>query len=271
MLNNLPPVTKNIILLNVILFGSVIVLKTMGIEISQYLSMHFYLSESFMPHQILTHMFMHAGMFHILMNMFIFFMFGPHLEKRMGSKKFLTFYLLTGFGAVILHYISIYLEEFTFIQDTAQIKNAYSRQALVEYINIYATELTSLGDSNVNNIVQELWKVKDQINAGAQLSDEAVYNITDVIISVKVPSMVGASGAVFGVLAGFAIFFPNVELLLFFVLPVKAKYVVLGYAALELYLGFQNDPNDHIAHFAHLGGALFGYLIIREWRQKGLI
>jgi membrane associated rhomboid family serine protease len=253
------------------MFALTALFENFGIPFTQYFAMNFYLSEHFMPHQIITHMFMHGSTTHIFFNMFVFFMFAPHLERRMGNKKFLTYYMLTGFGAVILHYMSIYLEEFSFIQDTAQIKSAYNSESLAIYIEKYGTELAQMDMPYIDSVVDYLNQIRTLIISGTSLSDEMVLNVTDTLISIKVPQMVGASGAVFGVLAGFALFYPNTELLLFFVLPVKAKYVVLGYAAIELYLGFQNDPNDHIAHFAHLGGAFFGYLIIREWKNKRLI
>lgn len=171
------------------------------------LAMFYPTSPFFQPFQIITHMFMHANPTHLLFNMFALFMFGPPLEMRFGSKRFLIYYLLTGFGALLLHMFAMYLE------------------------------LTYLGSPG--------W----------------VRNIP----------MLGASGAVFGLLAGFGLCFPN-NILQLIIPPIalKAKYFVLIYAAIELFLGLNPlGLNTGIAHFAHLGGALAGLLIYLYWRQSG--
>ena len=220
--NNLPPVTKNIIIINVLVFLLQNVIPSFTIDFA----LHFYKSPDFEPYQLLTHMFMHGSFTHILFNMFGVFMFGSALEYRLGSQKFFIYYLLTGFGAVILHFLSMYWEGYDLIH---QIEEAYSNGQInaVEYSNAYFN----------------------------------TFNVT-----------VGASGALFGLLTGFGTLFPNQRIMLLFPpIPIKAKYFVLFYAGYELFRGFSNAPGDNIAHFAHLGGALFGFLIIRSWRKKGFL
>jgi membrane associated rhomboid family serine protease len=169
------------------------------------LAMFFPTSDYFRPFQIVTHMFMHADIGHLFFNMFAVFMFGPPLEATWGPKRFLFYYLLTGFGSVLLH-------------------------TLVRGLEIYW-----FGES---------------------------------MFAANVPSL-GASGAVFGLLVGYGMLFPDNRIMLLFPpIPLKAKYFVLIYAAVELFMGLGNF-NTGVAHYAHLGGALFGFLLILYWRKFG--
>ena len=221
-LSNLPPITKNIILINIVVF----IAQNFIPNFTQNFALHFYASPDFKPYQLLTHMFMHGSISHIFFNMFALFMFGAALEYRMGPKRYFTYYLLTGFGAVMLHFASMYWESYSTLMEIQQ------------YV------------------------------AQGQLTPEQISNAYFNTFHVTL----GASGALFGVLAGFAMLYPNQELFLMFIpIPIKAKYFVLGYAAIELFLGVSGSSNDNIAHFAHLGGALFGFIIIKEWQRKRLI
>jgi membrane associated rhomboid family serine protease len=168
------------------------------------LAMFFPTSDYFHPYQVVTHMFMHADVGHLFFNMFGLFMFGPPLESVWGPKRFLSYYLITGFGALGLHLIATYME------------------------------IQMMGGSSY---------------------------------LVNVP-MLGASGAIFGLLAGFGMLFPNATIMLLFPpIPLKAKYFVLIYAVIELFLGVSNFTAG-VAHFAHVGGAVFGVLLILYWRYK---
>lgn len=220
-IGQIPPITKNLLILNIVVF----VIQQVMPEFNENFALHFFKSPEFEPYQLLTHMFMHGGISHLIFNMFGLFMFGKALEMRLGDKKFLIYYLLTGFGAVLLHQAVNYLEFFDQIID-------------IEY----------------RFKMMELHPVQ-QINFYREHTGVAL----------------GASGAIFGILAGFALFYPNQPLYLMFIpVPIKAKFFVIFYAAYELYAGL-NFAGDGVAHFAHLGGALFGWLIIKEWRKKHLI
>ncbi len=200
---NVTVVVKNLLIINVLMyFGTVMF---MGDPSRLMLAMFYPTSEYFAPYQIITHMFMHGSISHLFFNMFAVYMFGPPLENLWGSKRFLFFYLFTGFGALFLH-------------------------LFVKYI-----ELNNMGADP---------------------------------LSINIP-VLGASGAVFGLLVGFGMNFPNTKLMLLFPpIPMKAKYFVGGYAVLELFLGLGNIGGG-IAHFAHVGGALFGLLLILYWRKYG--
>lgn len=205
-LSSIPVVTKNIIIINALVLLADYVLQSKGILINglplaRYAGLHFFSSPFFMPHQLITYMFMHGGFGHMFFNMFAVFMFGRTLETVWGPRRFLFYYIATGIGA---------------------------------------------------GLIQELaWFI--------QYSDP-------VFLSFAIT--VGASGAVFGILIAFGMLFPNAELFIIpFPFPIKAKYFVIGYGFIELFMGVANFSWDNIAHFAHLGGALFGLIIILYWKR----
>ena len=229
----MPEVIKNLIIINVLMFFASLIF---GPIMTQYLAMYPFSSEAFRPYQLVTHMFMHGGGFNIFFNMYALYMFGRDTELAVGPKKFLLFYLVTGFGAVILHQVAGYFE----LQ--------YALQQL-------SSEQTSL-----------LFKDGFEYYAqGKNFVDPALAYAN----SVMNQPAVGASGAVYGVLVAFGMLYPNrVLLLLIPPMPIKAKYFVLIMGAFELYLGFSMNQ-DNVAHFAHLGGAIFGFLMISYWRRTG--
>lgn len=224
MLNNyrfqiLPPVVKNLLIINVLLFIATGVLSPppFNINLTNILGLHYWESDLFKPWQIVTYMFMHGNIPHILFNMFAVWMFGSHIENRWGSKRFLNYYLLTGLGAAFLHYLIFHF--YTLPGIPSQV-----------YTNTYP--LTAYEYFLQNSVV------------------------------------VGASGSLFGILLAFGVLFPNTLLYLYFAIPIKAKYFVIGYGLLELFSGISNNPGDNVAHFAHLGGMLFGLLIFGYWKLK---
>lgn len=216
---NIPVVTKNIIIINVILFAAKFLLLD-KIPLDDYLDLHYFKSSLFKPHQIITHMFMHADIGHIFFNMFGVYMFGSILENVWGSKRFINFYLLTGLGSAIAQMTVFYFEE----------QNIFSGVDL----SVYSLESV--------------------LDAKKQFYDGLVC--------------LGASGAVFGLLTAFGMMFPNTQLQIYFLFPMKAKYFVLLYAAAELYMGLSSLPGDNIAHFAHLGGAAVGAIIVLLWKKN---
>jgi len=232
--NNIPPVVKNLIIVNVLMWLATFVLERMGINLYTYLALYFPLSENFRLHQIFTHMFMHGGLTHLFFNMFALFMFGRVLESVWGPKRFLTFYLVTGIGAAVLHSLVNYIE--------------------FEYV---ASQLSPDQVAYVKEVGSGLWA------EGKNFSDPLLGKLN---MALNIPT-VGASGAVFGILLGFGMLFPNTELMLLFLpVPIKAKYFVAGYGALELFFGVSGIQGG-VAHFAHLGGMLFGYFMIKYWNK----
>ncbi len=237
--SNIPDVVKNLIILNVVVFIST---KFFFPQYYDMLSMHFVLSERFEPFQLVTHMFMHSnfGFAHIFFNMFALWMFGSVLEKIWGPKRFLSFYLIAGFGSIALFTLTNYLQYI-------QITNSFSFEQIQ---SIKDAVFTVDGGYRYNLISgHEREKVESAIR---------IFH----------GQVVGASGAIYGILVAFGMLFPNTELMLiFFPVPVKAKYFIPILIVLELFLGINNFRWDNIAHFAHLGGALFGFIMVKIWSK----
>lgn len=231
---NIPPVVKNILIINVLVFLGTEFLAGQGINVTQYLALHYFTSDNFYPHQLVTYMFMHGGISHIFFNMFAVWMFGKVLEQVWGEKRFLIYYMATGIGAGLIQLLVAYIRIIPL--------NDLVTPEQLDYIVTNGYELLQTNRYYNDPVLQQL----------------------NVLINV---STVGASGAVFGILLAFGMLFPNTELMLLFPpIPIKAKWFVIMYGVFELYAGFANNPNDNVAHFAHLGGMLFGFILIKYWK-----
>lgn len=254
------PVVKNLIIINVLAFLlTYLTTRYQGFLISNF-ALFYFESPFFRVHQFVTHMFMHGGIAHIFFNMFALWMFGKVLESVWGSKRFLFYYMVTGIGAAAFYTLVNYFSYSSIEAAIQAFQNTPSPDVFETILNKYfsgpnAQESTLIGSwvSDINNPMY----VK---NASAILVDKYFGLI-------NIPTL-GASGAVFGILLAFGMLFPNTELMLLFPpIPIKAKWFVLGYGAIELYLGMtQRDSN--IAHFAHLGGMLFGFILIKYWNSR---
>ncbi len=230
----LPPVVKNLLIINGLFFLGTIATSSM-FNLDDYLGLHYPVSELFKPHQLVTYMFMHGGFGHIIFNMFALWMFGNALENIWGPKRFLLYYMATGIGAGVLQLLVMYIQA-----SNVEAKLDHETIAMVREQGL---QIIRQGQNYSDPFLGKL---------------NAIYNSTTV----------GASGAVFGLLLGFGMLFPNSIIYLYFAIPIKAKYFVIGYGALELMMGFRNSPSDNVAHFAHLGGMLFGYFLIMYWKKK---
>ncbi len=217
-MNNLPAVTKNLLIINVLCFFGALVAQRYGMDLSDMLGLHFFLASDFRLYQLVTYMFMHADFQHIFFNMFAVWMFGRTLEMVMGPKRFLVYYMVCGIGAGLV-------------------------QEVVQFAD-YALRLSQY----------------EGVNTGLSIIPMAEY--------LNMMTTVGASGAVYGILLAFGMLFPNTQMFVFPIpFPIKAKFFVMGYAAIELFAGL-GASGDGIAHFAHLGGMIFGLILIMYWRKK---
>lgn len=219
-MNNLPTITKNLLIINVLCYLAYDVLKNYGygIDLNGILGLHFVLAERFQPWQLLTYMFMHGSWQHLFFNMFALWMFGRILEQVLGEKRFLIYYIVCGVGAGI-------------IQELAQCAEYYSMG-----LNHVGSVLTQYGTVSTAGFI-DLW------------------------------STVGASGAVYGILLAFGYLFPEERMFVFPIpFPIKAKFFVIGYACIELGSALA-QRGDGVAHCAHLGGMLFGWLLLRHWQK----
>jgi len=235
-LSGLPEVVKNLLIINVLMLLATFVAYQADVNLSEILGLHHWSSEAFRPHQLVTYMFMHGGLAHLFFNMFALYMFGKVLEQVWGPKRFLIYYMVCGVGAGLI-------------------------QLIVTELRIQSL-LSEIDPETYRMILEEGGSV---IRSGRNYVDETAGNLNALINT----STVGASGSVFGILLAFGMLFPNVQLMLLFPpIPLKAKYFVAIYGALELYLGIANNVGDNVAHFAHLGGMLFGFVMIRFWRKN---
>lgn len=237
--NMLPPVIKNLLIINVLFYLATLALyKAFNYDLVSFLGLHYPQSTNFGVWQIVSYMFMHSptSFGHILMNMFALWMFGNTLENVWGSKRFLNYYLITGIGAGIV-------------------------QIIVAWIRVSSVE-AGMAAEQIAIVLQEGAEV---ISRGMNYQDPAMAELNAIINT----STVGASGAVFGILLAFGMMFPNSLIYVMFAIPIKAKYFVMIYGAIELYSGFANNQGDNVAHFAHLGGMIFGFFVIKYWQSKG--
>lgn len=219
----MPPITKNLLLINILMYMAYVVAQQSGVDLNDLLGLHFFKSHSFHFYQLVSYMFMHANLQHIFFNMLALWMFGRIIEQSWGAKRYLIFYMVCGIGAGLcqeavqyLQYVSEGLGQYQFVDFGGGI-----RMPMEDYLAQWTT--------------------------------------------------VGASGAIYGILLGFGLTYPNATIMLLIPpLPLKAKWLVVGYAVIELWAGL-TSTGSNVAHFAHLGGMLFGLALIMYWRHKNVI
>lgn len=217
-MRNIPIVTKNLLIINVLMFIVTIIMGGMGIDLNKVLGLHFFLADDFHLWQLISYMFMHGGFMHILMNMFMLWMFGMVVENVWGPKKFLLYYIICGVGAGICQELAQY--------------GSY----LVENLAAYQYVVSGVDKIPMSDYLN-LW------------------------------TTVGASGAIYAVLLAFGMMFPEERMFIIPIpIPIKAKWIIIGSIAIELFSAI-GTSNDGVAHLAHLGGMLFGFLLIRYWRK----
>ncbi|MBT8195071.1 MAG: rhomboid family intramembrane serine protease [Bacteroidia bacterium] len=234
----LPDVVKNLLIINALFFLATLVAgSNFQFDLSELLGLHYFESKYFYPFQYISYMFMHGDVGHIFFNMFALWMFGSMLENRWGSKNFLIFYMVTGIGAGIINNLVSFVE-LQYISDSIprEVIDAFKHQGK-------------------NIIGQSFPATQDQL--------QNLYFIFS-------GGTVGASGAIYGLFVAFAMIYPNMKLYLMFIpIPIKAKYLVIGMVIYDLAAGLQPFYSTGIAHFAHLGGGLIGFLLLTYWKRKG--
>lgn len=221
-MRQIPAVTKNLLIINVLMFAATYVLGLRGVEFNDIFGLHFFLAPDFGLYQLFTYMFMHAGFTHILFNMFALWMFGCVIENVWGAKKFLFYYLTCGVGAGLV-------------------------QMVAQFCSFYITASEQIPGFGLQDVML------------------VAHNSAPVL---NMWTTVGASGAVYGILLAFGMLFPEERIMLIIPpIPMKAKWFVAVYVVIEL-VSALGTSGDNVAHFAHLGGMLFGYLMIRHWRRN---
>lgn len=258
----LPLVVKNLLIINGLLFLATIVLQSsFHVSLINILGLHFFTSSEFRPYQLVTHMFMHGSLMHIFSNMFSLWMFGSALENHWGPKRFLLFYFVCGLGGAFLH-LGITWFEYANMQDAV---NSYlMNPGIAEFATLSAKYDYLVNMNAIDQFISQ-WKQYPLDASFVKQSEEMASSFLTILADIPI---VGASGAVFGVLLGFGMLFPNTYLFLLFPpIPIKAKYFVFFYGLFELYAGFSGTQSG-IAHFAHIGGMLFGFILIKLWARN---
>ena len=253
---NLTPAAKNILILNgiIFIFTSNYIIESFGLR--------YILSDNFQPYQFLTYMWIHAGFGHLFSNMFAVIVFAPILERVWGSRKFFIFYLITGIGAGVLYTGVNFVENFNLENKILRYVSQPSPEAFRKLFLDEGKEYYN----QVYNFIEEEYSINPTSSKNKDKSIQYAYDLLNAKTDIP---MVGASGAVFGILLAFAMLFPNMQLMLLIPpIPIKAKYLVLVYGFYELWSEFNRMPGDNVAHLAHLGGMLIAYIILRYWKNK---
>ena len=219
MFRQIPPITKNLLIINVLAYLAAVVMKGSGIDFNEIFGLHFFMADNFHLYQLVTYMFMHGGVTHLFFNMFALWMFGCVIEQTWGSRRFLWYILACGVGA------GLFQEAAQFVQ--------YAVEGLAAF---------------------------NMVNVGGMIIPTSEYLYMWVTV--------GFSGAVYGILLGFGMTYPEERIFIFpLPVPIKGKWFVMLYAAIELFSALSTS-SDGVAHIAHLGGMAVGYIIIRHWRQQ---
>lgn len=233
----LPTIIKNLIIINALVFFAQQVFDG---PIEDLFALHTWQSPLFKPWQFVTHLFMHGDIGHIFFNMFALWMFGSVLENLWGPKRFITFYIICGLGAALCHMLVLYIEN----------------QHMIDAFKA----LNANGSSYMNEVIS--------FNQKYSPDPGQLYQPATIVNSRLNEATLGASGAIFGCLAAFGYLFPNTYIYLYFFIPIKVKWFVILYAGFELYAAIQSSAGDNVAHVAHLGGALVGFILVYYWNKN---
>ncbi len=230
--SGMPPVTLNLLIINILAYiVKIVLMSKYEYDISNILGLRFFLSNDFHWYQLFTYMFIHGNETHIFFNMFALFMFGPLLERLWGAKKFLFYYFVCGLGAALTQFVFFY----------------YKIQPAMDELRQIHEQIM-----NVPNAAEQSRYLIDWMAKRNEIYDSSIT--------------IGASGAIYGLLAAYGVLFPNIYFYIYFFIPIKAKWFVILYGAIELFTGVFME--DNVAHFAHLGGMLFGIILVLIWRKK---
>lgn len=265
----LPTVVKNLLIINGLFFLATIAFSA-RVNLAEILGLHYFFSEAFKPYQVITYMFMHGSFGHLFFNMFALWMFGYVLENVWGPKRFLIYFLITGIGAALIHYLVFYFFE------ARPILNAIDHVLENPSVTSISAFFNESGNFFLFSDIEVAYRkfferYNELINTNPDLAVQEGINFLEMYRTAYLnqPVVIGASGAVFGILLAFGMLFPNSLIYLYFAIPIKAKYFVILYGAIELFMGFSGSGGN-VAHFAHLGGMIFGFFLIKYWKRKNI-
>jgi len=260
----LPIIVKNLLIINGLFFLAQVTLSKGAVPIFSFedtMALHAWQSDLFKPWQLITHMFLHGDFYHILGNMFALWMFGSILENVWGAKRFLTFYLICGLGAAFIHLLFLSYELTPIMKDYALVLQQQNDPIA------FVDAMASFGRKYNMGFNEEALVFLKADPSNTLMTDKVLEAVTTYYNNRINTATLGASGAVFGILAAFVYLFPNTYIYLYFLVPVKAKWLGLLYFSYELFFALQNSAGDNVARWAHIGGAIVGLLIVITWNK----
>lgn len=260
----LPIIVKNLLIINGLFYLAQVTFSKGAVPIFSFedtLALHAWQSDLFKPWQLITHMFLHGDFYHILGNMFALWMFGSILENVWGAKRFLTFYLICGLGAALIHLLFLSYELTPIMKDYALV--LHQQNDPIAFVDAMA----SFGRKYNMGFNEEALVFLKADPSNTLMTDKVLEAVTTYYNNRINTATLGASGAVFGILAAFVYLFPNTYIYLYFLVPVKAKWLGLLYFSYELFFALQNSAGDNVARWAHIGGAIVGLLIVITWNK----
>ena len=260
----LPTIIKNLLIINGLVFlaQNTFAGPTSTFSFEDYFALHAWQSDLYKPWQLITHMFLHGNFSHILGNMFALWMFGSILENVWGPKRFLLFYMLCGVGAAVIHLAILSYQ-------LVPLTNEYERLLLLSKTNAsgFTEAVYNYAARHRIPLTQILADNKVSLSTPG-LAPQLMDLMTTYYNKTVGTATLGASGAVFGILIAFVYLFPNTYIYIYFLFPVKAKWLGILYFGFELFKGIQNAAGDNVARWAHVGGALIGFVLVYIWKKK---
>lgn len=260
----LPIIVKNLLIINGLFYLAQVTFSKGAVPVFSFedtLALHAWQSDLFKPWQLITHMFLHGDFYHILGNMFALWMFGSILENVWGAKRFLTFYLICGLGAALIHLLFLSYELTPIMKDYALVLQQQNDPMA------FVDAMASFGRKYNMGFNEEVLVFLKADPSNTLMTNKVLEAVTTYYNNRINTATLGASGAVFGILAAFVYLFPNTYIYLYFLVPVKAKWLGLIYFSYELFFALQNSAGDNVARWAHIGGAIVGLLIVITWNK----
>ena len=267
-MNQTTPAVKNIIIINILMFAAMYVFShSLGYDLNGLLGLHYVRASDFGVWQFVTFLFMHGGLSHLFFNMFALWMFGSLIERSIGMRRFLIYYMATGIGSGIMQELVQAFQVSSFTDAVNVVLNDPRVETIQAFINSQQPPTIEAATS-LQAFIKEYNGIIGSDASGAETMARSYFcEYQQMWIDAHVT--IGASGAVFGLLLAAAMLFPDMTLML--MLPpvqLKMKWYVLIYGVIELFCGVANFQSDNVAHWAHLGGMAFGYIILRRWMNR---
>lgn len=263
------PAVKNLLLINVLCFAAAWVFSSsLRIDLEDIMGLHYVTAKDFGPWQFVTFMFMHASVSHIFFNMFALWMFGTVIENSLGSGRFVAYYLTCGIGSGIIQQLAVGIDLHPLVEAVDRLMNDPTTVNIQSFLSSHVVAFSQESKMAIDTFIKDYNATLGADPAGAAaLARSFAEQYQAAYVNAQVT--VGASGAVFGVLLAFGMLFPNMRIMLLFPpIPLKAKWFVIIYGLVELFGGIHGADYDNVAHWAHLGGMLFGFILLRYWRVR---